>query len=51
VDDEQFAEWRGWLVSLGVAVKPASLGAVKYPSEKGSPDKLHNELYRRYLRG
>jgi hypothetical protein len=49
VDDEQFAEWRSWLLSLGIAVRPSSLGAVKYPREKASPDKLHGELYRRYL--
>jgi hypothetical protein len=51
VDDEQFDEWRGWLVSLGVAIRPASLGALKYPREKASPDKLHKELYHRYLKG
>jgi hypothetical protein len=48
VDEEQFAEWRGWLVSLGVPVK-SSLRSVKYPREKASPNKLHAELYRRYL--
>jgi hypothetical protein len=50
VDDEEFDEWRGWLVSLGVAIRPASLAALKYPREKASPDKLHKELYYRYRR-
>ncbi|MCI0464348.1 MAG: hypothetical protein L0Z62_46025 [Gemmataceae bacterium] len=49
VDDDQFDEWRSWLESLGITVRPASLAALKYPKEKTSPDKLHKELYRRYL--
>lgn len=48
VDDEQFAEWRDWLVSVGVPVRAASLKAIRYPKEKESPDKLHKQLYRRY---
>ena len=48
-DDEQFDEWRSWLVSLGVEVKLVSLEAMKYPEEKTPPDKVHNQLYRNYL--
>lgn len=51
VDREQFAEWRDWLESVGVAVRVASPAAIKYPRDKASPDKLHKELYRRYLGG
>ncbi len=50
VDDEQFDQWRSWMVSLGIAVTASSPGALKYPKEKPSPDQLHSELYRRYLR-
>jgi hypothetical protein len=49
VDDEQFDEWRSWFESLDIAVRPRSLAGLKYPKEKTSPSKLHQELYRRYL--
>jgi hypothetical protein len=49
VDDEQFAEWRDWLESVGIKVRVRSLRSIKYPREQVSPDKLHKELYVRYL--
>lgn len=50
-DEEQFDELRNWLAAAGVAVRVSSLKDIRYPKEKSSPDKLHKELYRRYLSG
>jgi hypothetical protein len=48
VDDEQFDEWRGWMESLGITVRPTSMADLNDPKESPSPDTMHKALYRRY---
>ncbi len=48
--DEQFAELRVWLTSLGIAMRRETADDLAYPKDKPSPDELHKELYYRYRR-
>jgi hypothetical protein len=48
-DEERFAELREWLVSRGIPVRVKTMKDVTYPKVDTRPDRLHDQLYRRYL--
>lgn len=48
VSEEQFAELRDWMRSIGVEVKADSQHDLTHPEGVPSPGELHRELYDRY---
>lgn len=48
--DEQFAELRDWLRSIGITIRPETPKDLVDPEATPSPDELHRELYSRYRR-
>jgi hypothetical protein len=47
--EEGFAEMRDWFRSLGIEVRAERIGDLVCQSDDPGPDKLHHELYDRYL--
>ena len=48
--DEEFAELRDWLRSLGIAIQTETPYESAYANRGPSPEELHEELYCRYRR-
>ncbi len=48
-DEEQFAELRDWLRSIGITIKWQASDDATYPKEKDQPNELRNTLYHRHL--
>ncbi len=48
-DEEGFAELRDWFRSLGIEVQAESIEDLACNTDDPAPDKLHHELYERYL--
>jgi hypothetical protein len=48
-EEEEFAEMRDWMRSLGVTIRADTIEDLKYPDESVSPEELLRDLYYRYL--
>lgn len=48
--EDEFADLRDWLRSVGVAVRAEAEADLADPEDEPTPDELHADLYRRYRR-
>lgn len=49
VDDDDFADWKAWMDSLGIAIPYACVDEMPEPESDPTPDALYGQLFDEYL--